>query len=406
MNKRGTISLVFIALVFSLTAQMDPIAHFNFDDCIITDDAGTFNPGTITSGIDCECGVGGNSNALYFNNTADTVTLDGDLKSVFSSDFSIGFYLWVDDATMNFPVMSIQGDCLTARDSAFFIRYLPSNNEIVVELTKNFGEVIALRSNLETTSCWNHIMFTREANTYTLYINGQFIESFVFLSEVVLGQNFPFYIGVSPCVGVNDQYFEGRIDELKFFNYAIKEDQDLARITIPEDRIITQDTTIFEGTSFPIITGTSCVNQANWSPALGLSDPTDFSPIAGPTETTTYTLSLDHGTCLSQDEITISVLSQDQIECNNILLANAFTPNNDGLNDTYGISNDFIIENISRFEIYDRWGLKLFETLDKSDVWDGTFKGEKMPSGTYVYKIEYTCLGDLYRKTASFNILK
>ena len=87
-------------------------------------------------------------------------------------------------------------------------------------------------------------------------------------------------------------------------------------------------------------------------------------------------------------------------------MPSAFTANNDGLNDDIGISNVFIIEDITRFEIYNRWGLKLWEAKNKADRWDGTYLNEKMPSGTYVYKIEYTCLGDTYRNSASINILK
>jgi gliding motility-associated-like protein len=114
----------------------------------------------------------------------------------------------------------------------------------------------------------------------------------------------------------------------------------------------------------------------------------------------------DHGTCRSTDDITVSVISEDQIDCANILIPNAFTPNNDGLNDDIGISNVFIIEGITRFEIYNRWGLKLWEANNKADRWDGTYLNEKMPSGTYVYKVEYTCLGETYRNSASINILK
>ena len=56
--------------------------------------------------------------------------------------------------------------------------------------------------------------------------------------------------------------------------------------------------------------------------------------------------------------------------------------------------------------IFDRWGEVVWESRDIEVGWDGTYKSEKMPPGTYVYKLEYTCMGQLYRRTSNFNILK
>ena len=406
MNLNTIIFGLFLSFGMALNAQVDPVAHFDFNNCSVIDVSGTFNPGEASSNIDCDCGVGENSNAFYFDGSPDSLVLDSGLKSIFEGDFSIGFYLWTESASSFYPILSIQGDCATARDSAFFVRYDSDNDDVVFEFTKNFGELVQLRANLDTGFCWNHVLFTKEGTTYSLYLNGEFIESVILTSIVNLGVNYPFLVGTSPCVGITDQYFDGRIDELKLFNYAVKEDDELQSILVNEDHIITSDTTIFEGSSFMIDVGHSCVSQPLWSPGSGLSSPNIFEPIASPLVTTEYTVLFDHGTCESRDNITISVLSQDQIDCANILLPNAFTPNNDALNDTYGISNNFIVESISRFEIFNRWGQKLWQGINKNDRWDGMYKGERVPSGTYVYKIEYTCLGDSFRKSGSFNILK
>jgi len=400
------IYITLCLFTIQLQAQVGPVAYYNFDDCTASDQAGTFNPGAIHDNIDCDCGVGENSNAFYFDGSADTILLDSNMKSLFNDDFSIGFYLWVEDAAQNYPIMSIQGDCATARDSAFFVRYSANTQEVIVEFTKNFGEGVSIRTSLDTDFCWNHILFTKEGTNYSLYLNGVFIETVLLQSVVTLGEDFPFVIGSSPCVGITDQYFNGRIDDLQMFNFALIETEDINAILRSEDMIVTRDTTIFEGSSFIMDVGTSCANQIEWTPPQGLSSTTDFEPEVNANMTTTYTAVFDHGTCQSQDNITVSVLSQDQIDCSNILVPNAFTPNNDGLNDDIGISNAFIIDDIGRFEIYNRWGMKLWETNNKSERWDATYLGEKMPSGTYVYKIEYTCLGDTYRNSASFNILK
>jgi len=70
-----------------------------------------------------------------------------------------------------------------------------------------------------------------------------------------------------------------------------------------------------------------------------------------------------------------------------IWVPNAFTPNGDGLNDTFHP----VVENANQYRllIFDRWGAQLFETTDTENGWDGTFRGEGCSAGTYSYLIQY-----------------
>ncbi|MEQ1744145.1 MAG: T9SS type B sorting domain-containing protein [Saprospiraceae bacterium] len=66
---------------------------------------------------------------------------------------------------------------------------------------------------------------------------------------------------------------------------------------------------------------------------------------------------------------------------------NAFTPDNDGNNDTFEM---ILFEGnayVERMEIYNRWGGLVFQSTDPKAAWDGTFKGERVPSDVYVYKV-------------------
>jgi gliding motility-associated-like protein len=72
-------------------------------------------------------------------------------------------------------------------------------------------------------------------------------------------------------------------------------------------------------------------------------------------------------------------------------IPNAFTPNDDGINDRFEIfsSNPLMIESL---EIFDRWGSRVFQArniLSDQELgkWDGRINGEKAAKGTYVYKI-------------------
>jgi len=397
----------FIILFFSLSVVVGqaqaPVAHFTFDDCSAIDIQGNYLPGEIKQNINCDCGVGSNSNAFYFNGSADTLVLDPALKTLFNSDFSLSFYYWVENTIDPYALMSVREEC--NKDSSLFIQYLPQTKELVVEYSRNIAEGIFFREIITQKNCWHHLLFTREGPTFALYLDGEFIASLDFLSQIELGASYEFAVGSSPCVQFTDGYFNGRIDEIMFHDYALKEEQISEILRFP-DEIITQDTTIFQGDQFQVRTGGSCATSIQWVPTTGIDNPSGTNPMMSPDETSLYSVSFNHGTCVSTDSIMVSVISQNDIECNNILLPKAFTPNGDGLNDVYGISNLFAIESISRFEIYDRWGHKLFETVDKNETWDGAYNGTTMIPGVYVYKIEYTCLGDEFRKTGSFNILK
>ena len=89
-------------------------------------------------------------------------------------------------------------------------------------------------------------------------------------------------------------------------------------------------------------------------------------------------------------------VKRDSIEvldrCNfEIYMPNAFTPNGDGLNDSFGVSeynrNKFI-----KLSIYNRWGQVMFETTEKEKKWDGTFKGQLQTAGIYVYYLQMETL--------------
>ena len=75
------------------------------------------------------------------------------------------------------------------------------------------------------------------------------------------------------------------------------------------------------------------------------------------------------------------------------LIPNAFSPNNDGVNDEFGIA--FSNENISDFHIvvYNRWGNEVFRSSDINEKWNGTYKNEECEIGLYVYFVSFNIDG-------------
>ena len=76
-----------------------------------------------------------------------------------------------------------------------------------------------------------------------------------------------------------------------------------------------------------------------------------------------------------------------------IFLPNAFTPNDDGLNDFFEAEGQFFQE--FSMKIFNRWGEIIFVSDNKDVGWDGTFSGKLMPEGTYVYRVDVTDFTDL-----------
>ena len=69
-----------------------------------------------------------------------------------------------------------------------------------------------------------------------------------------------------------------------------------------------------------------------------------------------------------------------------ILVPDAFTPNGDGMNDTFVVKGIFVDQ--FRISVYDRWGTVVFSSTDKNTSWDGTVNGQYVAAGQYMYRIE------------------
>ncbi len=76
--------------------------------------------------------------------------------------------------------------------------------------------------------------------------------------------------------------------------------------------------------------------------------------------------------------------------CCDVFLPNVFTPNNDGKNDIFKIVTKGNQE-LSTFIIMDRWGKRVFETVNQFEGWDGSFNGEAQDIGNYSYYLRYRC---------------
>ena len=174
--------------------------------------------------------------------------------------------------------------------------------------------------------------------------------------------------------------------------------------------IVTQLTvnvpTVNAGTSVTVDEG-SCVTlnaspgvTYSWTPPSGLSCTNCQNPVACPTSTTTYYLTItDSNGCSSIDSLTITVIAEKTIDCDEstIFIPDIFSPNGDGENDVLQVLGKGF--SINTFMIYDRWGERVFSAQGApasggETSWDGTYKGKMLNPGIFVYYLEARCDDD------------
>jgi gliding motility-associated-like protein len=89
----------------------------------------------------------------------------------------------------------------------------------------------------------------------------------------------------------------------------------------------------------------------------------------------------------------------------NIFYPTAFTPNGDNLNDLFNVFGQYIVT--FEMNIFNRWGELVFNSTALDLGWDGTFRSNPMPEGTYTFVAEITDrAGRSYKKSGSVLLLR
>jgi gliding motility-associated-like protein len=151
----------------------------------------------------------------------------------------------------------------------------------------------------------------------------------------------------------------------------------------PNQEIYLGDSILLSGqASFPIA-------SVRWTPQLELSSPGSPETYVRPLNTTTYQLeAIDSIGCRTSASIRILVNKQ-----NRIFIPNAFSPNGDNINDIFMVFSDASVQEVISMRIFDRWGNQLFESgaflpNDPQFGWDGSFRGQSLDTGVFIYAIE------------------
>ena len=151
------------------------------------------------------------------------------------------------------------------------------------------------------------------------------------------------------------------------------------------------------GIDYTIVDGDKVTLQGNttgtlatvaWTPSASLTGANTLTPVAKPNITTNYLMTVvDANGCTSTDNALVTVLPY----CLKVM--DAFTPNGDGQNDRWIVTNNGGTCTKRVFAtVFNRYGNIVYKNDNYQNNWDGTYNGKPIPDGTYYYVITYNLI--------------
>ncbi len=402
-------SIIFLAICIVCSIQSYSqissglVAYYSFDDGNVLDQTVNQNHGTVSGAPTYSCGVKGD--AIRFNGLDDYIDFIGNVNTYFrgNSNFSVNFYFRATGLTGTHDIFGKRQTC--GVNNYFSIKFTPSTRMLAIDVAESVDRTFTVRERLNPNRCWYMITVSKDRNSVKVYVDSEeiFSESYTGLFET--DNAAPLSIANGPCLGITDRRFEGLIDELRIYNRALTQADLNELYTFPE-QIIPRDTVVYKGFEFSPRKGTSCAEIVSWEPMSGVTEPDVWNTSLSPEDTTTYIVTNIIDGCVSIDTLEVNVIDAQALPCQELFMATAFTPNGDGTNDTYGLSNPFNLDELQSFQIFDRWGSLIFETTDNFGQWDGRFKGKLLEPNSYVYRIRYICKGEEVVQNGEFLLLR
>jgi gliding motility-associated-like protein len=266
--------------------------------------------------------------------------------------------------TYTLQVTNLQNGC-TAQDFTTVIEQVPSEAEIQAQNPFCFGDFAVLRI-LEVEGGYGPYLYSIDGgNTFTTSSFYPRVEpgNYTVVVQDANGCEYGEFISIPEPVEVQVEV-EAQVRIRLGDSYQIN-----ALVNIPVEEI----------------------GSIQWSPAEGLSCTDCLTPLATPTQTTTYTLRITNiNGCPDVDRIMVVVDREPAI-----YVPNAFSPyNNDGFNDRFVVyAKPNAVKKVNSLMIFNRWGELMYEVYDfpPNDPqygWDGLHRGQMMNPAVFVYWTE------------------
>ncbi|MCC7245543.1 MAG: gliding motility-associated C-terminal domain-containing protein [Saprospiraceae bacterium] len=403
---RYLLTLTILCLALTSQAQVSDklLAYFSFDECKVKDDSGNGPEGALDGAPECVCGIGKQS--YRFDDDMESMYFIGPLSQVFTaSDFSVSFYFKPEENqnTTASQVILIKQDSCNAK-AGFWVRFNGKTRVLSSGISQNDTLRTVVQGKIDANRCWQYVTLTRNNTRYTLYINGTMRDERNSSARINMNNAATLKVNYPTCQF--DIPYLGEFDELRIHSKALSLEE-IARNDVQMDRILNGDTLVYLGKSFTAVATNACATSFEWSPASNIADPFIGSPLVTPTLPAYFSVKINYPNCQATDSIFVNVIDPDTLDCNQIFIPNAFTPGaTPNVNDKFGVSNNFVLDEFISFEIFDRWGGLVFNAQNPEDFWDGTHDGKTLNPGTFLYRLRYKCNGEEKVKSGTVVLLK
>jgi gliding motility-associated-like protein len=251
---------------------------------------------------------------------------------------------------------------------------------------------------------WYHLVLVRNATDYVLYVDNVMV-----CSDSHGGQN-AFYgtSTVRAMIGARNNYGQAThatIDDIHLYNRPLNRDEITALFNEAEEitstgellsnksmicagkpNAFTADSNIPQGTFKWYID--DVVQAGATSKELIYNTParTRPYPMKVKVEITPEVSCFSQKPLTLEKKVEVQVCSSPHEEIPRLFVPNAFTPNQDGINDTWNIVTPGQFETLELL-VYNRWGEVIFHSETSQQPWNGHYKGELVSAGIYNYKI-------------------
>jgi gliding motility-associated-like protein len=148
------------------------------------------------------------------------------------------------------------------------------------------------------------------------------------------------------------------------------------------------------GQPTPLPLYTSGINplQIRWDPTDDLSCDNCDQPVFTGTEDRDYTIMvMDSAGCMTEQRTRVEIDFQKKV-----FIPNAFSPNDDGINDIFSPEMGPGVKEVVFLQIYSRWGDLIYSMDGSGDGWDGTTRGKLCQPGVYIYKCRIKFVDNQY----------
>ncbi|MEL6141191.1 MAG: LamG-like jellyroll fold domain-containing protein [Bacteroidota bacterium] len=388
------------------------VAHYNFGSNF-ADLTGNSANGGVAGGLpEFACGVDGQAVQLFGGN--DLVRVPGGNSNNVNREFD------TEDFTLSlyFKSVGFNGTqyLISKRDTAcdlqnyFYIRYAPTTRTVSAYLRQGNQEV-RIDYPIQNADCWQNVVLVRDNRRVRLYVNTEFAGEQGSTSRIDISNTGELTFGSANCLGPNETGFVGLLDEVRVYNRAL-DLEEVESLYLSPDRILNDDQRLFLGESIDINLNSACGVDFTWTPIDGVSNPNVANPTITPQEAGNQSYQVRiadaESNCFAIDSIRLQVIDPNTLDCSEVFLPKAFTPNGIGPeeNETFGISNPFAIPELVSFEIFDRWGGQMFVTTNAFDRWDGNFDGQPVNPGVYLWKVIFRCEGQEIADSGGVTVLR